>query len=182
MQHEIRTSTTSYYRTRTFRTSSKSSLGLDPPLRSCQRVLTRMVTSQLSTALRRDDGIDFTDSLLAPVFVLATVSMTELFVFETGTFPFVWSFTDVIYAAHGSEITWAFTFTMITIFVAWFTNGITGWDDLNDLESVTVVLMVLLNVLIALVPAVNTTVSEFWWVGVFMLLLNGAGFWVLMYK
>ena len=133
-------------------------------------------------ALNREDGIDFIDSVLAPLFVLATISMTKLFEFSTGTFPFDWDFTDVIYAAHGSEITWAFAITMVTIFAAWISNGITSWDDLNDLESMVVLLMVILNTLIALVPAVQETVQSFWWVGVFMVLLNAAGFWVLAYK
>ena len=132
--------------------------------------------------LQRDDGIDAIDSVLAPVFVLATISMTKLFEFTTGTFPFDWNFTDVIYAAHGSEITWAFAITMATIFVAWVSNGITEFDDLNDLESMVVLLMVILNTLIALVPAVNETVTSFWWVGVPMVVLNAAGFWVLAYK
>ncbi|WP_049927070.1 hypothetical protein [Halopiger goleimassiliensis] len=143
-----------------------------------------MATSSLpgAGALNREDGIDVIDSVLAPLFVLATISMTGLFVLETGTFPFDWGFNDVIYSAYGSEITWAFTITMVTIFVAWISNGITEWDDLNDLESVTVLLMVILNLLIALVPAVNETVTQFWWVGSFMVILNAAGFWVLAYK
>lgn len=140
------------------------------------------MANRASNAFNREDGIDFVDSVMAPVFVLATVSMTQLFEFSTGTFPFDWNFTDVIFAASGSEITWAFAITMVTIFAAWISNGITSWDDLNDMESMVVALMVLLNVFIALVPAVQDTVQTFWWVGFTMVLLNAAGFWVLAYK
>ncbi|EMA27361.1 hypothetical protein [Halobiforma nitratireducens] len=140
------------------------------------------VATRATNALNRENGIDAIDSVLAPLFVLATISMTELFVLETGTFPFDWAFTDAIYAAHGSEITWAFVITMMTILVAWLSNGITSWDDLNDLESMVVVMMVAFNILISLVPAVNETVTQFWWVGVFMVIVNAAGFWVLAYK
>ena len=40
------------------------------------------------SAVRREDGIDLTDSLLAPVFVIATFALSGLFIFESGTFPF----------------------------------------------------------------------------------------------
>ncbi|WP_228442320.1 hypothetical protein [Natrarchaeobaculum sulfurireducens] len=140
------------------------------------------MTSAASNALRREDGIDLVDSFLAPLFLLATISMTGLFILETGTFPFDWHMNAVIYEAHGSEITWAFVITMVTILTAWLTNGVTSWDDLNDLESMVVLLMVILNILIALVPAVSETVQTFWWVGMFMMMLNAAGFWVLAYK
>lgn len=140
------------------------------------------IANRASNALSREDGIDFIDSVLAPAFLLATISMTQLFEFSSGTIPYDWDFTDVLLSAHGSEITYAFVVTMSTIFIAWISNGITSWDDLTDLEAIVVLLMVLLNLAIALIPAVHETVASFWWVGVVMVMLNSAGFWVLAYK
>ncbi|MEY7848569.1 hypothetical protein AB7C87_05115 [Natrarchaeobius sp. A-rgal3] len=139
-------------------------------------------TSWVPNGLRREDGVDLTDSFLAPVFVAATIAMSQLFVFETGTLPWDWSFNDVLWAAHGTEITWAFVVSMVVIFTAWVTNGQTTREDLTDLEFVIVLLMVILNILSALVPAVQETMISMWYVGVFMVLLNGAGFWIIAYK
>jgi len=42
-------------------------------------------------------------------------------------------------------------------------------------------LMVILNILSALVPAVSVAVGV-WYIGVFMVMLKGAGFWIIAYK
>ncbi|RQG97233.1 hypothetical protein [Natrarchaeobius chitinivorans] len=139
-------------------------------------------TKWVPNGLRRDDGIDLTDSLLAPLFVIATISMTGLFVLETGTLPWNWSLDGVLWSAHGTEITWAFIVTMVVIVTAWLTNGQVTRKELTDMEFVIVLLMFILNILIALVPAVSETIAELWYFGVFMVMLNGAGFWILAYK
>ncbi|SNZ12091.1 hypothetical protein SAMN06269185_1491 [Natronoarchaeum philippinense] len=138
--------------------------------------------NMIPAGVRREDGIDLTDSILAPIFVMATIALTGLFNLTTGTFPYQWSFNDALYAAHGTEITWAFVVTMAVIFIAWITNGQTTRDDLTDMEFVIVLLMVILNILSALVPAVAVAVGAAWYVGVFMVMLNGAGFWIIAYK
>jgi len=138
--------------------------------------------NMIPAGVRRENGIDLTDSLLSPLFVMATIAMTKLFVLESGTFPYAWSFNDALYAAHGTEITWAFVVTMAVIFIAWITNGQTTREDLTDMEFVIVLLMVILNILSALVPAVSVAIAAAWYLGVFMVMLNGAGFWIIAYK
>ncbi|SNZ06471.1 hypothetical protein SAMN06269185_1182 [Natronoarchaeum philippinense] len=138
--------------------------------------------NMVPSGVRRENGIDLTDSVLSPIFVMATIAMTKLFTLQTGTFPYQWSFSDALYAAHGTEITWSFVVTMAVIFIAWITNGQTTREDLTDIETVIVLLMVILNILIALVPAVSVAVGAAWYIGVFMVMLNGAGFWIIAYK
>jgi len=137
--------------------------------------------NMVPAGVRRENGIDLTDSILAPLYVLSTVVLAGLYSLEPGSVPWGWTFDSVLYAAHGTEISVAFVTSMGIIFIAWITNGQTTVEDLTDIETVVVLLMVILNILSALVPAVAVAVSV-WYVGVFMVMLNGAGFWIIAYK
>ena len=132
------------------------------------------------SAVKREDGIDLIDSVLAPVFVAATLSMTGLATIAL-EFPAI-GMGDVLYSAHGTEVTLSFVVAMVTMLTAWLTNGQTSREDLTDMEFVIVLMMVILNILAALVPAVSVTVASLWYIGYFMVFLNGAGFWIISYK
>lgn len=141
-----------------------------------------MLENIVPEGVRRENGVDLNDSLLSPLFVLATISVTGLFTFGAGSFPIDWTMADAIWSAEGVEVTWAFVLTMAIMFVAWGTNGRTTLDDLTDLETVMVLLMVVLTIMIALVPPVQTAVTGAWYIGVFVVMLNSGGFYVLSYK
>lgn len=144
-----------------------------------------MATSGLSNVvpsnIRSKEGIDLIDSLLAPLFVAATLVVSGL-----GTIgidePFKWYLADAIYAAHGTEFTWAFIITMVTIATAWLTNEQATLEDYSDEELAVMLSMFILNILAALVPAINVAIAAYWWMGLFTIMLNGAGFYLLAYR
>ena len=133
------------------------------------------------SAIRREDGIDLIDSVLAPLFVLASISVGAVGTFSLNA-PFNTGFTAVLYSSHGTEITIGFVISMVTVITAWITNGQTTIEDYTDMETVTLLLMFILNILSALVPAVAVAVESTWPLGWFMVFLNGAGFYLLAYK
>ncbi|MFC7115842.1 hypothetical protein ACFQH2_14025 [Natronoarchaeum sp. GCM10025703] len=131
--------------------------------------------------VRREDGIDLIDALLAPLFVLATFSTAAVGTVQLYD-PINWGFEDVLYAAGGSEITLGFVITMITIVTAWVTNGQTSVDDFTDMETIVLLLAVVLNISMALVPVVSGAVVSQWFLGWFLVMLNGAAFYLIAYK
>ncbi|GAA1837695.1 hypothetical protein GCM10009682_63220 [Luedemannella flava] len=131
-------------------------------------------------SVRREDGIDLTDSILAPLFVMASFAMGAVGTFEFFA-PFNVSLTDALYAAHGTEITYAFILSMGILVVAWLTNESTP-EDWTDIETVVVLLAVILNILTGLVPAVSITLASMWYVGWFTVILNAGAFYVIAYK
>lgn len=133
------------------------------------------------SAVRREDGIDLIDSVLAPLFVLASISVGAVGTFALGA-PFNAGFDGVLFSSQGTEITFGFIISMVTALTAWVTNGQTTVDDYTDLETVVLLLMFILNILAALVPAVSHAVESMWPLGWFMVFLNAAGFYLLAYK
>ena len=95
--------------------------------------------------------------------------------------PLNMSLTDPIYAAHGTEVTYAFVMSMGILLIAWLTNESTP-EDWTDVETVVVLLAVVLNILIALVPAVAVALESMWYIGWFTVILNAAAFYVIAYK
>ncbi|MFC7214571.1 hypothetical protein ACFQO4_10850 [Saliphagus sp. GCM10025334] len=132
-------------------------------------------------AVRREDGIDLIDSVLAPLFVLASVSMVGVVSIALNA-PFNVGMDAALYAAHGTEITYAFIVSMLTLLTAWVTNGQTTLEDYTDIETVTLLLAFILNILSALVPAVSYAVDSMWYLGWFIVLLNAAAFYLIAYK
>jgi len=132
------------------------------------------------SGLRREDGIDLTDSILAPLFVLASFSIGAVGTLEFSD-PLNFALTDALYAAHGTEITYAFIVSMGVLLVGWLTNENTP-EDYTDIETIVMLLAVLLNVLGALVPAVSVTLESMWYLGWFSVFLNGAAFYLIAYK
>ena len=133
------------------------------------------------SAVRREDGIDLIDSILAPLFVFASASMVGVITIALNA-PFNMGLDAALYSAHGTEITYAFIITMVTLVTAWVTNGQTSIEDYTDMETVVLLLAVILNILVALVPAVNYVVGSMWYVGYFMIVLNAAAFYLIAYK
>ncbi|ELZ18079.1 hypothetical protein C477_12762 [Haloterrigena salina JCM 13891] len=160
--------------------------------------------------VRREDGIDLTDSILAPLFVLASISVgavgtlelfapfnmslaapiyaahgtevTYAFILSLELFaPFNMSLAAPIYAAHGTEVTYAFILSMGILVVAWLTNESTP-EDWTDVETVVVLLAVILNILSSLVPAVSVALESMWYIGWVTVILNAAAFYVIAYK
>ena len=132
------------------------------------------------SGLRREDGIDLTDSVLAPLFVLASFSVGAVGTLQFSA-PLNLALSDALYAAHGTEITFAFVVSMSVLVVGWLTNENTP-EDYTDIETIVMLLAVLLNVLTALVPAVSVAVASMWYVGWFSVFLNGAAFYLIAYK
>ncbi len=132
-------------------------------------------------AVRREDGIDLIDSVLAPVFVLATFSVAAVGTLDFGA-PFHAGLDDALYFAHGSEFTYSFITSVIVMVTAWITTDGTSVPDYSDLESTVLLVAVILLILSALVPAVSVTLESLWYVGWFMVALNGAAFYLIAYK
>lgn len=131
-------------------------------------------------SVRQEDGIDLTDSILAPLFVLASFSIGAVGTLQFSA-PLDVSLTDSLYSAHGTDITYAFILSISILLIGWLTNESTP-EDWTDVETVVVLLAVLLNVLGALVPAMQVTLESMWYVGWFSVFLNGAAFYVIAYK
>ncbi|MFA9428210.1 hypothetical protein [Natronorubrum sp. A-ect3] len=131
-------------------------------------------------SVRQEDGIDLTDSILAPLFVLASFSIGAVGTLQFSA-PLNVSLTDSLYSAHGTDITYAFILSISILLIGWLTNESTP-EDWTDVETVVVLLAVLLNVLGALVPAMQVTLESMWYVGWFSVFLNGAAFYVIAYK
>jgi len=131
-------------------------------------------------SVRREDGIDLTDSLLAPLFVLASFSIGAVGTLQFSA-PLNVALTDSIYSAHGTHITYAFLLSISILIIGWLTNESTP-EDWTDVETVVVLLAVILNILGALVPAVSVALESMWYVGWFSVILNAAAFYVIAYK
>ncbi|SDK70788.1 hypothetical protein [Natronorubrum texcoconense] len=131
-------------------------------------------------SIRQEDGIDLTDSILAPLFVLASFSIGAVGTLEFSQ-PLNFALTDALYAAHGTEITYAFILSIGILLIGWLTNESTP-EDWTDVETIVVLLAVILNILGALVPAMTVTLESMWYVGWFTVFLNGAAFYVIAYK
>ncbi|ELY42887.1 hypothetical protein [Natronorubrum tibetense] len=96
-------------------------------------------------SIRQADGLDLTDSILAPLFVLASFSIGAVGTLEFSE-PLNVSLTDALYAAHGTEITYAFILSIGILLIGWLTNESTP-EDWTDVETVVVLLAVILNIL-----------------------------------
>ncbi|SIS12593.1 hypothetical protein SAMN05421752_112135 [Natronorubrum thiooxidans] len=120
------------------------------------------------------------DSILAPLFVLASFSIGAVGTLQFSA-PLDVALTDSLYSAHGTDITDAFILSISILVVGWLTTERTP-EDWTDVETVVVLLAVLLNVLEALVPAMQVTLESMWYVGWFSVVLNGVAFYVIAYK
>ncbi|WP_126662007.1 hypothetical protein [Haloterrigena salifodinae] len=130
--------------------------------------------------VRRENGIDLTDSILAPLFVLASISVGAVGTLQFNA-PLNFSLADAIWASNGTEVTYAFILSMGILLVGWLTNESTP-EDWTDVETVVVLLAVILNVLSSLVPAVAVALESMWYIGWFTVILNAAAFYVIAYK
>ena len=139
-----------------------------------------MATANRLSAFKNHKGVDFIDAVLAPLFVAATLSMSGLGTIGLDN-PVTFYLSDALYAAHGTEITWAFIFTMTTIGIAWFSNEARDWDDFSQEQAGVVGAMVLLNFLSAVVPAVSAAMATYWYAGVLLVMINGAGYYLIAY-
>ncbi len=138
-----------------------------------------MATANLS-GLKNHEGVDFIDALLAPLFVAATLSLSGLGTIGLDN-PVSFYLSDVLYSAAGTEITWAFIITMASLIIAWFSNEARDWDDFSEEQAAIVASMVLLNLFSAIVPAVGNALETYWYVGVLLLMINGAGYYLISY-
>ncbi len=130
--------------------------------------------------MKNQEGVDLIDAILAPLFVAATLSMSGLGTIGLDN-PISFYLGDVLYSAAGTEITWAFIFTMVTLLVAWFSNEARDWSDFSQEQAALVAGMVLLNLFSAIVPAVAAALATYWYVGVLLLMVNGAGYYLISY-
>ena len=96
--------------------------------------------------------------------------------------PFHAGLDDALYSAHGTDITYGFIVSVLVMVTAWITNDGTSIPDYSDIETTILLLAVILLILSALVPAVSVTLANMWYVGWFMVVLNGAAFYLIAYK
>ncbi|WP_226006614.1 hypothetical protein [Natrinema salinisoli] len=138
-----------------------------------------MATATLS-GMKNTEGVDLIDAILAPLFVAATLSLSGLGTIGIDN-PISFYLGDVLYSAAGTEITWAFVFTVITLGIAWFSNEARDWSDFSQEQAALVGGMVILNLFSAIVPAVAAALATYWYVGVLLLMVNGAGYYLISY-
>jgi len=138
-----------------------------------------MATANLS-GLKNNEGVDLIDAIVAPLFVAATLSMSGLGTIGLDN-PITFYLSDVLYSASGTEITWAFVLTLASLGIAWFSNEARDFDDFSQEQAGIVATMVLLNVFSAIVPAVASALETYWYVGVLLLFVNGAGYYLIAY-
>ncbi|ADB60847.1 hypothetical protein Htur_1963 [Haloterrigena turkmenica DSM 5511] len=92
-------------------------------------------------SVRRENGIDLTDSILAPLFVLASISVGAVGTLQFSA-PLNFSLVDALWASNGTEVTYAFILSMGILLVRWLTNESTP-EDWTDVETVVAALAVL---------------------------------------
>ncbi len=139
-----------------------------------------MATANLFAGMKKHKGVDLIDAVLAPLFVAATLSLSGLGTIGLDN-PITFYMSDVLYSASGTEITWGFVFSMIALGVAWFSNEARDFSDFSQEQAAIVALMVVLNLFSAIVPAVSSALESYWFAGVFLLFLNGAGYYLIAY-
>ncbi|WP_276255599.1 hypothetical protein [Halomontanus rarus] len=133
------------------------------------------------SAVKREDGIDLTDSVLAPAYLACTFAMTKVMGISMLQ-PWNYDLNYALWAAEGVDITIAFVLAMSIAFVAWITNGQVTLEDLTDIETIVVLMMFILNILVVLVPPVSSAVAAYWMLGYAIVFLNAAGFYLIAYK
>ncbi len=139
-----------------------------------------MATSNPFSSVKNYEGVDLIDAILAPLFVAATLVMSGLATVGIDA-PITFYLSDVLFASAGTEISWAFVFTMVVIMVAWFSNEARDWSDFSQEQAALVGGMVLLNVFTAIVPAVASAMESYWIAGFLLLFLNGSGYYLIAY-
>jgi hypothetical protein len=130
--------------------------------------------------LRNEQGVDLLDAVLAPFFVAATFVTGGLATVGLDQ-PITFYLDSVLYSASGLEVTLATVITFIVLGTAWFSNEATDWDEFNDVQAVIVGGMFALNAAIPLIPALSNAIDSLWYVGIFMVMLNGAGYYLISY-
>lgn len=130
--------------------------------------------------VRNDHGVDLLDALLAPLFVASSLVMGGLATIGIDA-PVAFYLDDVLYAAEGTEITWAFIFTMSVLVIAWVSNEARDLDDFSQEQLAVVAGMVVMNLFAAIVPAVESAMSSYWYAGLLLVMLNGAGYYLIAY-
>jgi hypothetical protein len=127
-------------------------------------------------AIHQYGEIDLVDSLLSPVFVLATAVA-----FGVGTFTILgYDFASTVFADGGVEVTWAFVFGASALIIAYATNQV-NYDDWDELELAVVIFAAGSHLLIALVPLVRDMVVGSDIIGLIALILNGAAYYLVAY-
>ncbi|WP_265109618.1 hypothetical protein [Halosolutus halophilus] len=138
-----------------------------------------MATARFGS-IKNHKGVDLIDAVLAPLFVAATLAMSGIGTIGIDN-PITFYMSDALYSASGTEITWGFAIAMIAVGIAWFSNEAREWDDFSQEQAALVTGMVVMNVATALVPAVNDAMNGYWYAGLLLVMLNGAGYYLLAY-
>ncbi|AGB16634.1 hypothetical protein Halru_2040 [Halovivax ruber XH-70] len=131
-------------------------------------------------ALTQSKGVDLTDALLAPLFVAASLVMGGLGTFSLDQ-PLSFSLSDVLYAASGVEITYAFIASIVVLVIAWLTNEARDTSDYSQEQLAIIGAMVLLNFAAVLVPPVAAAMDTYWYAGGLLVMINSAGYYLIAY-
>lgn len=127
-------------------------------------------------AIHQYGEIDLVDSLLSPVFVLATAVA-----FGVGTFSILgYDFAATVFSDGGVEVTWSLIFGAGALLIAYATNQV-NYDDWDELELGVVAFAFISHLLIALVPLVRDAVVGSDIFGLIALILNGAAYYLVAY-
>ncbi|MFC6716268.1 hypothetical protein ACFQGT_07815 [Natrialbaceae archaeon GCM10025810] len=139
-----------------------------------------MATANPLSSMKNHEGVDLIDALLAPLFTASTLVMAGIGTIGIDA-PIEFYLSDVLYSASGTEINWAFVFTMSTLAVAWISNEARDWSDFSQEQAAVVGGMFLLNLFAAIVPAVADALSAYWYAGLLLVSLNAAGYYLIAY-
>ena len=137
-----------------------------------------MATQSQGGLLHSVGSIDLLDYILAPVFVLSSVSMTGV-----GAFTVLgYGFSDVLWSLSGAELTLGFILGALALVAAWVSNRAGDrWDDFDDFESAAIVLGLVSMVGMVFVPVFRELVLGNEVVGIVVVLIHSAAYTVIGY-
>jgi len=138
-----------------------------------------MATANLS-GLKNNEGVDLIDAIVAPLFVAATLSMSGLGTIGLDN-PITFYLSDVLYSASGPRLPGRSCSRWPRSVSRGSRTRRGTFDDFSQEQAGIVATMVLLNVFSAIVPAVASALETYWYVGVLLLFVNGAGYYLIAY-
>ncbi|QLC34080.1 hypothetical protein EFA46_007635 [Halarchaeum sp. CBA1220] len=127
--------------------------------------------------LDRERLVQVIDGVLSPFFVIATLVLVGIGQFSAlGV-----SMADTLVEANGSQISVSLIVSLVVVVAAYVMNESVDWSEWSEWEAALVSAMVVSNVSVALVPLVRDVVTGSKWIGVLVLILNSAAYYVVAY-
>jgi hypothetical protein len=138
-----------------------------------------MATSKNSgLSVHQFGEIDWIDAALSPLFLIATLSMTGIVLLEI--VPLKESLDMVIFQGNGALLTLDIVLGAAALLIAYSTNQV-HYDDWNPEEAVVVGVVVVLHLGVAFIPIIRDLVTTNVYVGLFVTVINAAGYALIAY-